>query len=201
MRADMELLVAWREGDALAGNELFDRYFPAVHRFFANKIDDNIEDLVQQTFLACVDARDRIRSEDGFRAYLFATARSKLYDCLRGRGRLTEIDTGAVSVADLGISPSSVLANREAEQLVMNALRHIPIDLQVALELYYFEGMRGPELARVLDIPEGTVRSRVRRGLELLRKRVDELARSPELRKDTVTTLATWAQRLEDERR
>ena len=55
------------------------------------------------------------------------------------------------------------------------ALRRIPLELQVALELYYWEGMAGPELAAALDLPEGTVRTRLRRGRQLVREQLTEL--------------------------
>jgi RNA polymerase sigma-70 factor (ECF subfamily) len=196
---DSELLAAWRAGDQAAGSELFDRHFESVRRFFASKLGTGVDDLVQQTFLACVGARERIREELGFRPYLFAVARSKLYDHLRETRREEGIDPDTVSVTDLGLRPSVVAAARQEEQIVKEALRRLPLDLQVALELYYFEGLRGPGLARVLDIPEGTVRSRLRRGLDILRERIDELVRSPELRKQTASTLASWAEEINAE--
>jgi RNA polymerase sigma-70 factor (ECF subfamily) len=199
MSDDSELLVAWRAGDHAAGSELFDRHFESVRRFFATKVGSGVEDLVQQTFLACVGARDRLREEQGFRPYLFAVARSKLYDRLRETQRDASVDPSTLSVVDLGLTPSVVVASREEEQIVKEALRRLPLDLQVALELYYFEGLRGSALARVLDIAEGTVRSRLRRGLDILRERIDELAKSPELRKQSASTLASWAEQINAE--
>jgi RNA polymerase sigma-70 factor (ECF subfamily) len=196
---DHDLLQAWRSGDAAAGRTLVDRHFGAVYRFFSNKVTTEIDDLVQQTFLACVGARDRLREDQGFRPYLFAVARNKLYDHLRETQRDAVVDPTTVSVADLGLTPSVVAASRQEEQIVKEGLRRLPLDLQVALELYYFEGLRGPALARVLDVPEGTVRSRLRRGLAILRERVEELVRSPELRKQTASTLASWADQINAE--
>src|SRR5690606_5400704 len=142
-----------------------------------------VEDLVQQTFMACVTRKDGIREGSSFRAYLFAVARSKLYDHLRGLVRApAPLDLEQTSVMDLGISPSQVLVGREDRRLLLQALRHLPVDLQVALELYYFEQVRGRELELALGIPGGTVRSRLRRGIELLRRRIEELASTPELR-------------------
>jgi RNA polymerase sigma-70 factor (ECF subfamily) len=193
------LLTRWRAGDKRAGSMLFDGHFDAVWRFFAGKVSGDVEDLVQQTFLACVNRRDHIRPELGFRPYLFATARSKLYDHLRKQAQTPEIDGGTVSLVDLGVTPSTILSEREDEIVVMNALRQLPLELQIALELYYFESMRGPALADVLGVPEGTVRSRLRRGLQLLRTKVDELAASPDLRRQTRSTLASWAAALQQD--
>ncbi|MBC8069448.1 MAG: hypothetical protein IAG13_14020 [Deltaproteobacteria bacterium] len=50
--------MAWQAGDREAGGALIDRYFDAVRRFFESKAHDDIEDLIQQTFLALVGRRD-----------------------------------------------------------------------------------------------------------------------------------------------
>jgi RNA polymerase sigma-70 factor (ECF subfamily) len=201
--SDGELLEAWQAGDRRAGSELIDRYFEPVRRFFQNKAADGIEDLVQQTFLACVQRRDQIRDPAAFRGYLFAAARSKLYDHIRARVRPGEAPTdfGVSSIVAVGVSPSGVIAARDDERLLLLALRHLPVDLQVALELYYFERVRGRELEIALDVPAGTVRSRLRRGLEILRRKVEELADSPELRRQSSSNIADWAARLDDDDR
>ena len=68
----------------------------------------------------------------------------------------------------------------EAQSLVQ-ALREIPVEDQVVLELMYFEGLSGSELAGVLGLPEGTVRGRLARGKQRLRDRVAALlARAPQ---------------------
>src|SRR6185436_6575853 len=74
MRPDAELLSAWRGGDEKAGAELFERHFEALFRFFRNKAGDQAEDLVQETFLACLSG-PAFRGEASFRTYLFTVAR------------------------------------------------------------------------------------------------------------------------------
>lgn len=192
--------MAWRAGDRAAGGVLFDRYFESVRRFFVNKTDADVEDLVQQTFLACANARDRIEQAAGFRGYLFGIARSKLVDSLRAHVRRTEVlDTERDSIASLGMTPSGMLATSEDQELLLQALRHLPLDLQIAVELYYFENVRGTELVEALGIPPGTVRSRLRRGIEKLHEQVERLIRAPELRKQTLTTLDAWAEQIREQ--
>jgi RNA polymerase sigma-70 factor (ECF subfamily) len=200
METDAELLDAWQAGDRAAGGALIERYFEPVRRFFHNKVADGVEDLVQQTFLACVDHRDRIRDSSAFRGYLFAAARSKLYIHIRSRCRSPIVlDFGVSSVIDAGVSPSQAIAGHDDERVLLQALRSLPVDLQVALELYYFERVRGRELEIALDLPGGTVRSRLRRGLELLRASVGELASSPEVLAKITTSLARWADDIGDD--
>lgn len=172
-RSEAELLAAWRAGDQAAGSELFEQHFDSLFRFFRNKVDSAAEDLVQQTFLSCLASSAEFRGEASFRTYLFTIARNKLHDHLRGFARREQpVDFGAVSLADLGTSPSRHLLRNEEEALVQAALARLPLDLQVAIELVYVEGMSAPEVAAVLGVPEGTVRSRIRRALETLREEV-----------------------------
>lgn len=194
MRTDFELLDAWQQGDEASGSELFERHFEPVFRFFRNKVDDDAADLVQQTFLACTQSRTGFRKDASFRTYLFIVARNKLYDFLRERKRSEAyLDFGVTSIQDLDLSPSGVIVVREEHKLLLHALRRLPIDLQLALELYYVEQLRGPELSQILDLPMGTVRSRIRRGLEQLKIAMVELEASPDRVETTLSDLERWA--------
>jgi RNA polymerase sigma factor (sigma-70 family) len=174
-RTDREILAAWRDGDRAAGSELFERHFEALYRFFRNKCDDGIDDLIQQTLLACVKARDGFREDASFRTWLLTIARHELYAHWRARQRDAAREVGEVSLVDLGTSPSGTVARRREHQLLLVALRSIPLDLQVALELFYWEQLEGAELAEVLGIPEGTARSRLRRAREAIAAKIAEL--------------------------
>ncbi|MCA9658165.1 MAG: sigma-70 family RNA polymerase sigma factor [Myxococcales bacterium] len=198
MDTDFQLLEAWRAGDRAAGTELFNRHFNGLYRFFRNKVGDDADDLVQQTFLAVVKARDRFRGDSSFRTYLFTAARSKLYNHF-SRKRPDQRDRlGVTSVIDLGVSMHRMMVKSEEQRLLLEGLRALPLDLQVALELHYFEGMRGPALAEVLEIPEGTVRSRLRRGRERLRDELERLSASSERAATTMTNLDGWAAQIRE---
>lgn len=196
---DFALLRAWRAGDTAAGEALFERHFDALFRFLRSKVGDAADDLVQEAFLACVKGRDRFREEASFRTYLFAAARNKVIDHWRARGKGQTDDLSQVSAHDIGPSPSSLLHQAEEERLLVMALRRIPLDLQMAIELYYVEGLKSREVADILEIPHGTVRSRLRRGLELVREWVERLSESPELTTTTMSRLDAWAAKLRPE--
>jgi RNA polymerase sigma-70 factor (ECF subfamily) len=197
--SDFELLDAWREGDRSAGSELFGRYFGPVYGFFRSKLEHAAEDLTQQTFLNCVEARDDFRGAGSFRTYLFVVARNVLFGHLRRRAnRDVDLDFEVTSIADLDASPSTMLGFREDHKLLVHALRRLPVDLQVALELYYVQRMRAPALATILGIPPGTVRSRIRRAIEQLRLGMCDLAASPQRIRTTLTDLNRWAAELRD---
>jgi len=171
---DAELLAAWHSGDKGAGSQLFTRHFDALYRFFANKLPDDAEDLVQGTWMACVRYEDSLRKAASFRAYLFAIARNELYRALKGRSPSDEVDFSVSSMIDLGASPVSIAAAAERDRDLLGALRAIPIDAQIVLELHYWEDLSGTELAEVLGVPQGTAKSRIRRAKALLAAALSE---------------------------
>lgn len=167
---DDDLLEAWSEGDTAAGQLLYERYFPLVHRFFSRRLSRDVEDLVQRTFLACTKHRDRLRDGSSFRGFVFVVARNELNFYLRTRYRQGQpVDLSTTHLADVSDTVYQIIIRHEEHHQLRVALRRIPQDLQEVLELSYFERLKGPELAATLAIPEGTVRSRLRRAIDALR--------------------------------
>lgn len=197
MVSDDDLLEAWRAGDKRAGKQLFERHYVAIDRFFRSKVGDDAGDLAQKTFLGCLEAVDRYRNEHNFRSWLFAIAYRQL--CKHYRSRASEqarFDFGTVTAHDLDPTPSSVMARSQEDRLLLEALRQIPLDMQVALELHYWEQLSDAEIARALELPLGTVKSRIRRARLLLGERLDALAGSPELLESTLGNLEAWARQV-----
>lgn len=198
-RSDLVLLDAWRGGDESAGRVLFARYFESVFRFFRNKVDDAAEDLTQQTFMGLVQGKDRFRGEASFRTYVFMIARKRLYSYLR-KAQRTEgaVQWGNSSVADLGLaSPSRAVARHQEQRLLLLALRQLPVEMQVALELHYWEELTVTEIAEVLETPVGTVKSRLQRARARLDTVIEQLAGSDELLRSTMDDFARWAKELQ----
>ena len=178
VRSDLELLDAWRSGDIAAGDELVSRHWASISRFFRAKVGDDGADLISQTFLACVESKDRIAG-DNIKAYLFGVARRRLADHIRKRTRSPALDFAVSSLVDLGTGPATAVARRQRSELLRDGLARIPLDDQIALELAYFEAMSTAEIAGVLEIPENTVRSRLSRARDKLRAALTSLG-SPE---------------------
>jgi RNA polymerase sigma-70 factor (ECF subfamily) len=198
---DRALLAGWRGGDARAGNALFQRYFQRLYRFFHTKVPGGaVEDLIQQTLIACVEGHGRLRDEGSFGGYLFGAARFTLFAFLRGRQRHDHrLDPLESSLAALEPSPSVVALRNAEERLLADCLRRIPLDLQIALELHYWEDMTSAELGAALGIPAGTVRSRLRRAKEALRAVMAERAAAGTDVEATLGDLARWARSLRDQ--
>lgn len=174
--SDEELLNAWRDGDAGAGERLLSRHFDGVCRFFRRKLGDDVNDLIQQTFLDCVEGRDRIENGN-VRAYLFGIARNRLSLWLRERRRHgLDLDLSLNSIADFQTRPSQRIARDQEQAMLLEAMRHIAIDHQIAIELTYWEGMSAPEVAQVLGVPANTVRGRLSRARQALRRELESIS-------------------------
>ena len=196
-RSDHELLGAWQQGDERAGSELVRRYFARIFSFFDGKVTSSVDDLVQRTFLACTAARERIDPERSFRTYLFGIARKQLLQHYARLHRDSGIDElGEQPLDVLERSPSQLIAHHRDRKLLVRALRSIPLDLQIVIELFYWEEMPLHEIAGVIEIPEGTVKSRLHRAKEMLRVKIDALASSPELARTTMDDLERWSKSL-----
>lgn len=192
---DDDLIAAWGQGDRKAGATLLRRHFDALYRFFANKLGSasEVEDLVQQTMIGCIEGRARFRGDSSVRTFLFAIARNTLLKFLRDRKQVTALDADSVSLADCGLGLSTALGLRREQRLLMSALRHIPIDSQVVLELYFWEQMSAKQVALVLDTSEAAIRGRLRKAKLELRGAIDSLARDPQELSSTIDGLDKWA--------
>ena len=173
VRSDDELLESWRGGDMRAGKALFERHFASLRRFFANKVDlHEVEDLMQRSFMGCVEGVERFRGDASFRTFLFAIGRRQLYKHFRDQrvkdGRRSD-DLSVTSVAELGRSPSSILGARQEGAMLLRALQRISVDHQTVLELHYWEQLSNEEIAEICDIAPTTVRTRLHRARHALR--------------------------------
>lgn len=172
MADDFALLERWRAGDREVGELLFARFFAEIYRFFAFKIADKADDLVQQTFMACLKGRAQFRQEASFRTYLFAIARNELYMELRKPHR-HHVDLDVSSLDELVSSPSKQLGRAQELAQLRAALRVIPVEQQVLLELHYWHDLSAAELADLLATTPGAIRVRLVRARKALRDRLD----------------------------
>nr|WP_263430193.1 RNA polymerase sigma factor [Nannocystis pusilla] len=187
-------MTRWRAGDPAAGSALVRRHVATLARFFRGKTGD-LADIVQQTLTACVQARDRLPEGLEFRAWLLGIARNVLLHDLRRRGRKPEpelLDDQGLAAPSV-LSPSRAVAARAERRLLLRALRRLPYDLQWLIELHYWEDLRQDDVAVILEIPPGTVKSRLSRAKRLLRAEIEALTADPALRASTVDDLDRWA--------
>lgn len=187
---DTTLWQQWKTGpDTRAGALLCDRYAALLLRFFSHKVrsDLDAEDLTQKTFLELVRSTATPITVKG---YIFGIARFTLIRYIQ-RAQKTpgplELDSQALAELDPGPGLTTMVSQNAQRVRLVTALRRLPVDTQILLELHYWEELPGPEIAHVLQIPEGTVRSR----LAHAKRRLNEL-----LTDDTTGTGEAAMQRL-----
>lgn len=170
----MVLFQRWRAGDPGAGNALFQRHFEAVYRFFQRKTDGDIDDLVQETFLACLHSVETFRHQSSFRTYLFAIARHTLFGYWRRRAAAGRtLDFEEISVASLSTTAGTRFAKEEERTALLEALRELPLDQQILLELFYWQEFDRGQMAEIYDVAEATIGTRLFRARKALQDNLD----------------------------
>jgi RNA polymerase sigma factor (sigma-70 family) len=194
---DGELLARWRRGEGSAAEALLERNFPRIKAFFSRKTADRemIQELTQRTFMRCLDKLTTFEQRSSFSSFIYGIARNILLEHYRERrksARHTPIED--TPVEDLDPTPFSLVERNSERKLIIHVLRRLPLDLQIIVELYFFEQLSARQVSEVLGLPEGTVRGRIRSSRERMQQHVHDLAESPEQLDSTLMTLSRWAQ-------
>ncbi len=196
---DIALLRAWQGGDDTAGNALVRRHFDAVYRFFSGRLRRDLEvtDLAQKTFMACLERRGGWDEIGRFRAYLLGVAHKQLLMHLRHQHvRRGEEACGSLQERlMLSDRPrlSGEVARRAQHRALLAALRRLPLELQLTLELHYWEGLTTKEIGEVLGLHGGSVKTRLFTARKQLSQHLDALAGTPEVAELSLRELGHWA--------
>lgn len=172
------LLDAWRAGDPGVLEALYCRYSRSVLRFLVTKVrnDEEAEDLLHDTFVTLRGVRAPSRDGATFRlgTFILGVARNVFFNHLRARGRRArrELDFGAVSLCELDAGLSSIVCAGQQAGALLEALREIPVEDQLLLELKYFEDLSNDEIAAVLETNAATIPRRTARAKHRLQERL-----------------------------
>jgi RNA polymerase sigma-70 factor (ECF subfamily) len=173
---DARLLKRYAAGDEVAFQELMDRYRDSVYAFlrrFLNR-SDLIEDVFQETFLQLFVSRDTFDVSRPLRPWLFTIAANKAKDALRRmqRSEVTQLgnmfDSEESTIDDVLNAldhdermPYDDLIRDERAASVKRVISRMPAKLREIIVLAYFHKFAYAEIAQMLDIPIGTVKSRL----------------------------------------
>jgi RNA polymerase sigma factor (sigma-70 family) len=174
--SDLELVEAWKTGDQTSGGELVARHYDAILRFFRTKAGEEADDLVQATFLRCIEAATRFRGDSNFRSFLFGIAHNVLLEHIRRKVANGKVDFGVSSILDLSPRVSTLMFIRTEQRLLVQALQRMPVHVQMVLEMYYWEDMSVDQVAEALGTPSGTIKGQLHRGRALLREAMQEIS-------------------------
>lgn len=177
--ADEELVTRFLEGDDRAFESLFLRYrhqiFSLAYRICGTSVE--AEDMCQEIFLLAYRKAHTFKGDARFSTWLYRIGVNRCKDHLRKRGRSREMLTrdeesgrgieelaAAASLKDNPDEPQSKLLAAETQDAIQEAIVDLPANLRLPLVMHDIQGMRYREIAGVLEIPVGTVKSRIFRG-------------------------------------
>lgn len=155
-------------GDETVLRDIFDEHGSLVLGISRKLVGADAEDLVQQVFLAAWKGRARFDPSKGsLAAWLSGITRFKAIDHLRAKGRRPSTPTAELEDMD----PVEPAVDRVVDRMLISAaLETLPPARREVVELGFFAELSHPEIAERLDLPLGTVKSHMRRGLEALQR-------------------------------
>jgi RNA polymerase sigma-70 factor, ECF subfamily len=133
------------------------------------------EDVVQESFLALWRQADRLQASRGVRSYLLTIVHNRAVDRVRSRSRrpTVELNEDAPFRADEAEEPEAQVTLASERERVRAALTNLSEDQRRCIELTYFAGLTINQAAERLDIPPGTVKSRLRLALGHLKRTME----------------------------
>lgn len=171
-KEDELLVIRCQLGERSAFDELVERWYAPVWRYLRRVAggDEVASDVAQDAWLRVLRGIGRLRDGSKLRPWLFGIARRALMDRLRQqyatRGD-TDVDLEALPGDDFSDDPRDEIAAMEHE------LARLPVTEREVLTLFYLRELSLAEVAEVLDVPVGTVKSRLFRARQLLRRGLD----------------------------
>jgi RNA polymerase sigma-70 factor (ECF subfamily) len=188
---DRELVEGWRKGEPEAFATLVRRHqrrvFGLLLRMLGSR--EEAEDAAQDTFLNLHRHGHRFRSESRFSTFVYRVAVNAALNRRRSLGRRrahTDAFGEAQSLGHLGPTtepdPERALAGDELRARIEQALLALPEALRAPVVLFDVEGLSYGEIAEVLQVAEGTVKSRIHRARQALRAHLADVVAEPEVR-------------------
>jgi RNA polymerase sigma-70 factor (ECF subfamily) len=175
--SEAQLKVGFARGDEACLEEVFRRFAPLIYviAYRALQSSSDGEEITQEVFVSAWRGRASYQADKGsLVGWLIAIARNKVADRLRARGREVRL-VQAVANSDVQVQ-SEGLSTLIDRLVLTEEIRQLPHPRGTILQLAFWEGRSYPQIAEQLDLPLGTVKSHVRRGLLHLRARLVEVA-------------------------
>ena len=184
---DRQLVARAQSGDKRAFELLVEKYQRKLGRLLARFIRDpaEVEDVTQEAFIKAYRALPGFRGDSAFYTWLYRiginTAKNYLMALGRRAPTSTEVEAedaegfeDGEQLRDIN-TPESMLLSAEIAQTVNATIDELPEELRTAIQLREIEGMSYEDIARIMDCPIGTVRSRIFRAREAIAERLRPL--------------------------
>jgi RNA polymerase sigma-70 factor (ECF subfamily) len=183
---DIGLIAAMARGDERAAAQLYDKYSAPLFALAVRIVGESAdaEDVVLDTFTQAWNSSPRYEAGRGsVLGWLITIARTRALDLVRGRGRRSKaVDTASRSMGDepVGVAGHTVSAADSVElaeraTAVNSALNVLSGSQRSCIELAFYEGLTHSEIAERLGEPLGTIKTRIRLGMQKLRDVLQDL--------------------------
>ena len=184
-QAFLETLQRAKEGDLKAFEEIYQLYHRRIYNAVYGMLGDadDAQDVTQDVFMRLHDALPTLRADEAFSTYLYRIALNLCRDRARRkkRVRFQSIDTpradddGDVEPMDFpdqGKLPEETVNTDELQQRVREAVTTLSTDHKAVIVMHHFQGMEVNDIAGILGVPTGTVKSRLARGRDQLHRKL-----------------------------
>lgn len=183
--AFLAVLQRAKEGDLKAFEEIYQMYHRRIYNAVYGMLGDpdDAQDVTQDVFMRLYDALPTLRADEAFSTYLYRIALNLCRDRARRKKRVRfqsmdtpraddEGDVEPMDFPDQGKLPEETLTNDELQRRVREAVTTLSNDHKAVIVMHHFQGMEVNDIARILGVPTGTVKSRLARGRDQLHRKL-----------------------------
>ena len=173
-QSDEQLMKRAARGSDRAFEELYNRHARRLQGFFVRRLGNDAElaaDFMHDTFLRLYAARETYREGRNFRAWLFTIA----YNLCRNhhRNQLTIISDEGIDITD-DANFEVDLEMKDLHDALREVLRKLPEPYAMLFSLHYEEELTVPQIANIVDLPEGTVKSRLHKTMNIIKQNLKQ---------------------------
>ncbi|MFA0732222.1 MAG: hypothetical protein LKKZDAJK_002883 [Candidatus Fervidibacter sp.] len=181
-----EWVLAAQKGDQKAFEELFRLFQGTVYNTALQLLGnpEDAEDVTQDAFLRAWEQLPKLTAPEAFRNWLLTITVNLCRSHFRKASPPTESldaplegddaeEEPTREIADEGVDAETIVLQRETARLVRRAVAELPLAFREVIVLHYFEGLELADIAKILRVPIGTVKSRLARAREQLRRKLE----------------------------
>ena len=173
-QSDEQLMKRAARGSDRAFEELYNRHARRLQGFFVRRLGNDAElaaDFMHDTFLRLYAARETYREGRNFRTWLYTIA----YNLCRNhhRNQLTIISDEGIDITD-DANFEVDLEMKDLHDALREVLRKLPEPYAMLFSLHYEEELTVPQIANIVDLPEGTVKSRLHKTMNIIKQNLKQ---------------------------
>lgn len=186
--SDKDLIIEYLNGKNESLNILIKKYLKPIYNFVYSyvKNEQESEDITQDVFLKVWKNIRKFKRDKNFKTWIYKIAKNTSIDFLKKKKNVSfsEIDQNNKNEEDISFIdtiednealPDELYSKKELENNMENILNDIPIKYREIMELYYIEEFNFREISEILNEPLNTIKSRHRRGLTILRQKIEKI--------------------------